>query len=451
MSIVTINNNKVLGRIKPVHSAMGFITTTVRSEIKWNFNVLSHINEIGMPYARLNGVGGRYGTTIFIDIPNIFRNFDADEFAEESYDFAFTDWIIWESQLRGVKPIFRLGVCKEPDHWLKYYHIAPPKDYAKWARICEHIILHYNIGWNNGFKAGIKYWEIWDGPDYAKDLKDNACWKGTKEEYFEFYRVVANHLGECFAGKGWKFGGYGATGFDLEDKDNYSKEFFEDFIKYVTAEETKAPFDFFTWNAITECPETNVKVADYIRETLDNAGLTECENICGCWKTNVVDPSNIKCASVIGANLTSWQNSCVSKAMFSGISGEKGGLFAPTVATLTVPSYGYYVMQAFNKLYKLGFQVETVSDDAQVYAVAGADANKVSVLVTNYSDEEKEVTLSTIDVPKNKGTATIIKELDLENMTSEERRSLAIIRNMWFSGPIVFKMSPNEVRLIEFE
>ena len=137
--------------------------------------------------------------------------------------------------------------------------------------------------------------------------------------------------------------------------------------------------------------------------------------------------------------------------MFNGVAGGKGGLFGPTVATAGVPSYGYYVMQAFNKLYKLGFQVEAISDDAQVYAVAGADANKVSVLVTNYSDEEKEVTLSTIDVPKNKGTATIIKELDVENMTAEERRSLAIIRSMWFDGPIRFKMSPNEVRLIEFE
>ena len=57
MSIVTINNNKVLGRIKPVHSAMGFISTSVRSEIRWNRNILSHIDQIGMPYARLNGVG----------------------------------------------------------------------------------------------------------------------------------------------------------------------------------------------------------------------------------------------------------------------------------------------------------------------------------------------------------------------------------------------------------
>ncbi|MBQ3493628.1 MAG: hypothetical protein IJA88_05915 [Clostridia bacterium] len=450
MSIISVNNNKVLGRIKPVHSAEGFLSTSVRSEIRWNRNYLSHIDELGMPYARLNGVGGRYGSNVFVDVTNIFRDFNADEFVESSYDFAFTDWVVWECQLHGVKPIFRLGVSKEPDHWLKYYYIDPPKDYEKFARICEHIILHYNIGWNNGFKAGIKYWEIWDGPDNAKAVKDNACWKGTKEDYFEFYRVVSNHLSGCFSGKGWKFGGYGATGFDLEDKDNYSKEFFEDFIKYVTNEQTKSPFEFFTWNAISQCPETNSKVADYVRETLDNAGLSQCESICGSWKTNVVDPSNIKCASIIGANLVGWQNSSVSKAMFNNFGmGSKGGIFGPTIEGSSIPSYGYYVMQSFNKLYKLGFQVESSSDDKDVYVVAGADVSKVAILVVNYSEEEKEVTLSTVDVPKNTGTMTIIKEVDADNMTAEERRNLAIVRKMWIDGPIKFKMTPNEVRLIE--
>ena len=451
MSIVTINNNKVLGRIKPVHSAMGFMSTSVRSEIRWNRNLLTHLDVLETPYARLNGVGGRYGTNVFVDVTNIFRNFDADEFLESSYDFAFTDWVIWECQLHGVKPIFRLGVGKEPDHWLKYYYIDPPKDYEKFARICEHIILHYNIGWNNGFKAGIKYWEIWDGPDNAREIKDNACWKGTKEQYFEFYRVVSNHLSECFAGKGWKFGGYGASALALEDG-NYSKEFLNDFIKYVTAEETKAPFEFFTWNAVSQDPETNSKLAKYIRETLDNAGLTECESICGNWKSGVEHPGNIKGASVIGSNLITWQNSPVDKAMFSGYNmSGRNSMFGPTINTATIPSYGYYVMKAFKELYNLGFQVEATSEDEKVYALAGASANKLAVLIVNASDEEKEVTLSTIDVPKKKGVTTIIKERDVDSMTSEEKRNLAIVRDMWFDGPIRFKMSPNEVRLIEFE
>ena len=145
-----------------------------------------------------------------------------------------------------------------------------------------------------------------------------------------------------------------------------------------------------------------------------------------------------------------WQNSSVSKAMFNNFGmGSKGGIFGPTIEGSSIPSYGYYVMQSFNKLYKLGFQVESSSDDKDVYVVAGADVSKVAILVVNYSEEEKEVTLSTVDVPKNTGTMTIIKEVDADNMTAEERRNLAIVRKMWIDGPIKFKMTPNEVRLIE--
>ena len=36
-------------------------------------------------------------------------------------------------------------------------------------------------------------------------------------------------------------------------------------------------------------------------------------------------------------------------------------------------------------------------------------------------------------------------------VSDEERRSIAIVRNMSFDGPIKLKMSPNKVRLMEFE
>ena len=449
MSIISVNNNKVLGRIKPVHSVVGFPSTSVRSEIRWNRGYLDHIPELGMPYARFNGVGGTYGSMTYVDVSNIFRNFDADEFDEASYDFTFTDWLVWECVLHGVKPVYRLGVGKEPDHWLKAYKIFPPKDYAKFARICEHIILHYNVGWNGGYKAGIKYWEIWDGPDNARKIEDNACWKGTKEQYFEFYGVVSNYLKNKFPAL--KFGGYSANGFNLEDNSDYSTEFFGDFLKYVTAEETKAPLDFFTWNSATNNPQTNQKVANFVREKLDVAGLNECESICGAWCSGVENPGEVKSGAFVGANLVAWQNSPVSKAMYDSCSmGSPFGLFGLTIRSSTVPSYGYYAMQSFNKLYKLGFQVQTDSDDQNVFAVAGADFAKTSVMIVNLSDEKKEVELKTIDVNRNKATVTIIKEVETEGLTYDELRNVILPRKV-SAGPLKFTMQPNEVRLYEFE
>ena len=48
-----------------------------------------------------------------MDIPNIFRDFDADPDDPEAYDFAFTDLLIKALVENGVEPFFRLGVTIE--------------------------------------------------------------------------------------------------------------------------------------------------------------------------------------------------------------------------------------------------------------------------------------------------------------------------------------------------
>lgn len=45
----------------------------------------------GIPFVRTHDSGGPYGRGTLIDIPNIFRDFDADPDDPASYDFAFTD------------------------------------------------------------------------------------------------------------------------------------------------------------------------------------------------------------------------------------------------------------------------------------------------------------------------------------------------------------------------
>lgn len=142
---------------------------------------------------------------------NFFSNFDADENAEESYDFAFTDVFLKKLVSFGVKPFFRLGVSIENYQAIKAYYIYPPKDFLKWARICEHIIRHYNEGWANGFYFGIEYWEIWNEQDNFPDICDKQQWKGTAEQFYEFYTTAANYLKTAFPHL--KIGGYASCGF----------------------------------------------------------------------------------------------------------------------------------------------------------------------------------------------------------------------------------------------
>ena len=78
-----------------------------------NFDMIDYLKEANIPYSRLHDVGGPYGAFKFVDVPNIFRDFSADENDPASYDFAFTDLLVTALCERGVEPYFRLGVTIE--------------------------------------------------------------------------------------------------------------------------------------------------------------------------------------------------------------------------------------------------------------------------------------------------------------------------------------------------
>ena len=125
---------QTIGKIKPMH-AVGQPPFYGMYFEKFHYLTDAHI-----PYSRLHDTGGAYGRNVFVDIPNLFRDFDADENDPASYDFAFTDVLLSELMKAGVKPYFRLGVTIENPAQVKSYRSDPPKDYEKWARICEQII-----------------------------------------------------------------------------------------------------------------------------------------------------------------------------------------------------------------------------------------------------------------------------------------------------------------------
>ena len=128
----------------------------------------------GISYARnhdasfCNGFGGEFT----VDVHRIFRNFDADENDPASYIFEPTDKYLKNIVDAGTKIFYRLGASIEHGYKFGTY---PPKDFLKWARICEHIIRLYNEGWANGFECDIEYWEIWNEPDCKNADGSNPC------------------------------------------------------------------------------------------------------------------------------------------------------------------------------------------------------------------------------------------------------------------------------------
>ena len=87
--------------------------------------VIKAFKELDVPYSRLHDCEGRYGGTYYVDVTNIFRDFDADENDEASYDFYYTDEYIKAIVDGGAEPYYRLGITI--DWGSKKYHTHPPK------------------------------------------------------------------------------------------------------------------------------------------------------------------------------------------------------------------------------------------------------------------------------------------------------------------------------------
>ena len=396
---IKANFNNITGKIKPMHA--------INQPPVPYVSLYHYLEEAGVPYSRTHDVGGGYGGFKYVDIPNIFRDFDADENNPASYDFAFTDKFLSELMKYNIKPFFRLGVTIEGDHMVNAYRIFPPKDYAKWARVCEHVIRHYNEGWANGFHMGIEHWEIWNEPDCCYKPEESNMWRGTPEEYYELYSVTANHLKKCFGDK-IKIGGYAAIGLYDYAKDPEGKglsknredftqrefyiQFFHDFLKYITSEEHKAPIDFFSWHSY-ETFDFLIPQAKYVRRVLENYGLGHVEDYLNewnlCWRVwnraTVLAP-----VSTLSAMLALQKEGTGMMMYYDARLGASryGGMFNPESHK---PFLNYYAFLMFNQLYKLENEVETSSDCDKVFVGAAKNDKKKTLILTNLSEEEKEI------------------------------------------------------------
>ena len=197
MTELKVNFKKSLGKIKPMNAVNNGPTRGPRMFSKsGNFEKYA---AAGIPYARNHDAAfcASYGGEHTVDINAIFPNFDADVNDPASYDFACTDESVLVTLDAGTKTFFRLGQSIE--HQIKKHNTLPPRDYQKWAEICEHIIMHYTEGWADGFELDMPYWEIWNEPDLDTDDSPNKrTWGGTEAEFFDMYEIAAKHLKSRF-------------------------------------------------------------------------------------------------------------------------------------------------------------------------------------------------------------------------------------------------------------
>ena len=366
-----------------------------------------YITEAGIPYSRLHDVGGVFGGGRFVDIPNLFRNFDADENDPANYDFTFTDYLIKAIIDAGVEPYYRLGITIETQAKIKPYHTIPPKDAHKWARICEHIIRHYTEGWADGFYYNIKYWEIWNEPE----VQNKMMWCGTDEEYYHLYDVTAKHLKSCFSHL--KIGGYASCGFYAiapkfkidpdtnlpgtippSDHENNLMHFFYGFFEYIKAH--NSPIDFFSWHSYADVSRVEI-MDEWLHNELEKLGYGGLETHLNEWDPYAKEFGTAHHSAEVAAMIIAMQHGHADICCIYDMRTNTAP-YCPLFDIKThKPIHAYYSLVAFNQLYKLGTQVKTECDNKRMYALAASNGKRHSLMLSNLTGENQELTISGID------------------------------------------------------
>ena len=378
MDRLKINFDKTVGKIKPMNA----VNNGPAGEKERNTGNFEAYKAARFSYARLHDASFYYpyGGEFSVDVHRIFRDFDADVDDESAYIFAPTDEYLKNITDAGTKIFYRLGASIE--HGYKY-GTFPPKDYLKWAQICERIIRHYTEGWANGFYYDIEYWEIWNEADCTDPGGSNPCWQGTQEEFIDFYCVTSTYLKSKFphlkiGGPSVAWIGTGLMGALLPE------------IKA-----RGAALDFFSFHKYSSVVSWIVDDTLLTRKALDENGFYDTEIILNewnyikgwggkLWEYSLATEKNLKGASFALSVMCTAQVLPIDMLMYyDARPNGMNGLFTHSLSPLKT----YYVYNAFADLKELGNSAQIEVDGQDIYAVAATNGKESAVLLTFYNDD----------------------------------------------------------------
>ena len=412
-----------------------------RAQMTGNFK---SYKELEIPYARLHDsafYSGSYGGEFSVDVHRVFPNFDADENDPASYVFLPTDSYLLDIESVGTKIFYRLGAAIE--HGYKY-GTYPPKDFSKWARICEHIIRHYTEGWANGYKHDIEYWEIWNEFDLYMENGTNPCWQGTREEFYDFYCTVSKYLKEKFPHL--KIGGPASS-------DGKNDEVIGAFLEEV--KKRGAALDFYSYHWYGVDIEKLRAFMRGVEEVLNKHGFGDVPVFLNEWNYNsdkaVYSASaraSHKGASFIGAVMSAAQKEKVDMLMYydarpattwNGVFGSYGEVHKP-----------FYTFKAAKELVKLGNEVKCECDE-NLYAIAASDGNDSALFLTHYNDDDT--------APNQKVKITFSGAKHGETLKAEiylidKEHDLELVREEYFTSEkssIILNAKNYDVFYVKFE
>ncbi|HXA91791.1 MAG TPA: hypothetical protein VNU73_00990 [Steroidobacteraceae bacterium] len=297
------------------------------------------------------------------DALGIFPDMRADPTDPHSYNFGPTDRQIASIVAVGAQVLFRLGRSETSE-------VTPPASFERYAAIVEHVVRHYNGGWDRGFHYGIRYWEVWNEPDLGK-----LFWGGTPQQFFEFYTLLAGAVKRADPAA--------LVGGPTLAKPNDRTPYRDDFLDYVRAR--NIPLDFFSWHwyaTDSDDPLDFVRIGRDVRARLDRHGLQATQSILDEWNYGLVDPPppDLQRASFVETSLIYMQDAPIDRAALY----RADNLFGADGAT---PDKTGQALIALGRMQATPERVPASGGDLSGFgllAARSADAGTVQILLSNY-------------------------------------------------------------------
>ncbi len=391
---VQVDASRVIGEIRSFQGAHG-APVPLRPGLA---NVSSAFRDVGVDLVRTHDYFGpadidakwsrpdrsaRSNQASWADV--IFPNPAADPDKETSYNFGPTDRIIRAIVANGAEVYFRIGRswCADPD---------PPADFDKFARIVKRVAMHYNQGWANGFRLGIRYWEFWNEPDVKAPSGSwvtepfwlpQPFWSGTPEQFYLLYEKTARALkavdpaikvGACGTAAAYRSGPYR-----------------EGLMRYCA--NRGVPLDFFSWHHYHDSsfdPYDMVRIGAEYRRLLDSFNLQSCEIDVSEWNMSLtmgrpghIDQVSMEAGAFTAAALIYLQDSALARSLYYRGDAGPPGLFDGNGRYRKKA----YAFKAVGTMLKSPDRLAATGGDTLGFAVLAGkskDGRIVQVIISNY-------------------------------------------------------------------
>ena len=271
-----------VGKIRPELHSSGFGPTICSQTAR----DLADVRAMGFKYARTHDWALINAGQRVCDYFHIFPLMHLDAGDPANYHFAPTDYLLKRTREEaGLDVFFRMGTSIEHSGKFVSFNPVIPDDFDKVAEVFAATVRHYNRGWANGFRWGIKYWEIWNEPEGMQSMwtpkgplteadygPDSPKRVESQRKFVEFFVTVLKRLKAEF-GDEIKVGGPALQTY----RENWLGPILD-----ACRDAGVAP-DFISWHGYENDPMAFNRQAETARKLCDARGFGKCELILNEW------------------------------------------------------------------------------------------------------------------------------------------------------------------------